>query len=122
MKGTSQKKGQFVDIAMMDGVISWLQTVLPAYLATDVLPKRGEQVFDGGRASYSVYETKDGRYLAVGAVEMKFWEVFCRTIGREDFINQLDEPLHTQYQVKSAIQEVIFQRDLEEWVSVFFQK
>lgn len=113
------KKGQFVDIAMMDGVISWLQTVLPAYLATDVLPKRGEQVFDGGRASYSVYETKDGRYLAVGAVEMKFWEVFCRTIEREDFINQLDEPLHTQYQMKSAIQEVIFQRDLEEWVSVF---
>lgn len=116
-KETNQ--GQFIDISMMDGVISWLQTVLPGYLATGNLPQRGEQMLDGGRASYSVYETKDGRYLAVGAVELKFWDAFCRTIGREDLIQQLEAPLNIQYQMKAEIQKIIIEKDLQEWVDIF---
>lgn len=112
-------KGQFVDIGMMDGVISFLQTVLPNYLATGQSPKRGEQIFDGGRASYSVYETKDGRYLSVGAVEEKFWRAFCHVLGCEDFIPLLDAPLHEQYELKANIQKVIIEKDLKEWIDIF---
>lgn len=112
-------EGQFVDIGMMDGVISWLQTVLPNYLATGQSPKRGEQIFDGGRASYGVYETKDGRYLSVGAVEKKFWQAFCHVLGREDFIPLLDAPLREQYELKAEIQKMIIQKDLVEWIELF---
>src|SRR5690625_3462411 len=112
-------EGQFVDIGMMDGVISWLQTVLPEYLATGESPSRGEQLLDGGNANYNVYETKDGRYLAVGAVEEKFWEKFCQTIGREDFIPLLHAPLHKQYQLKADVQKVIIEKSLAEWMDVF---
>src|SRR5699024_52849 len=41
-------EGQFVDVSMMDGVISWLQTILPGYLSANAVPKRGEQMLDGG--------------------------------------------------------------------------
>jgi len=112
-------EGQFVDIGMMDGVISWLQTVLPDYLATGILPSRGEQMLDGGFANYNVYETKDGRYLAVGAVEEKFWRKFCETIGREDFIPHLYAPLHKQHELKADIQKIIVQKSLAEWLNIF---
>lgn len=112
-------KGQFVDVSMMDGVISWLQTLLPDYLATEKAPGRGEQMLDGGRACYAVYETKDERFIAVGALEPKFWEAFCHVIGRSDFIPLLEAPLHEQYRLKYEIQTIISQKTLEEWVMLF---
>ncbi len=90
-------KGQFVDISMMDGVISWLQATLPNYLSANILPKRGEQLLDGSRACYAVYETKDGRYLSVGALELKFWKAFCIVINKEDFVPLLNASLKEQY-------------------------
>lgn len=112
-------EGQFVDIGMMDGVIPLLQTVLPDFLASGELPKRGEQMLDGGHANYNVYETKDGRYLSVGAVEEKFWKSFCEIIDREDLIPHLYGPLHQQHQMKADIQEVIIKKTLAEWMEDF---
>ncbi|WP_059103110.1 CaiB/BaiF CoA transferase family protein [Shouchella shacheensis] len=115
-------KGQFIDVSMMDGVISWLQTLLPNYLVEDVEPRRGEQVLSGGLACYEVYETKDGRFLSVGALEPKFWQSFCQVIDRRDFIPLLDAPLHEQHRLKYEIQTIISQRTLAEWLDNFSGK
>ncbi|HLQ83645.1 MAG TPA: CoA transferase [Pseudogracilibacillus sp.] len=112
-------EGQYVDISMMDGVISLLQTVLPDYLTSGNLPKRGSQLLDGGYANYNIYQTKDERYLAVGAVEEKFWVNFCTTINRTDLIPLLNAPLHKQHQLKADIQKVIMTKSLAEWVDAF---
>lgn len=112
-------KGQFIDISMMDGVISWLQTLLPDYLSNQVSPKRGEQPLDGGLAGYEVYETKDARWLSVGALEPKFWKAFCSGIGRDDFIPLLEAPLHEQHWLKYEIQLIIHQKTLSEWLEIF---
>ncbi|RLL46812.1 CoA transferase [Oceanobacillus piezotolerans] len=112
-------KGQLVDISMMDGVISWLQATLPNYLSTNQTPSRGEQLLDGGRACYAVYETKDKRYLSVGALEPKFWNAFCKTIGREDLTHQLEAPLNEQYRMKYEIQTIILEKTLAGWVDIF---
>src|SRR5699024_1804695 len=93
-------EGQFVDISMLDGVISWLQTLLPDYLSGHVSPKRGEQPLDGGLAAYEVYETKDARWLSVGALEPKFWEAFCNRIEKPDIIPLLGAPLYKQHRLK----------------------
>ncbi|WP_106497919.1 CaiB/BaiF CoA transferase family protein [Lentibacillus sp. Marseille-P4043] len=111
--------GQFVDISMMDGVISWLQTVLPNYLMKNEIPKRGEQLLDGGRACYAVYETKDNRFISVGALEPKFWQAFCQTINRTDFIPLLEAPLHEQHRLKYEIQTIMSKKTLAEWLAVF---
>lgn len=112
-------EGQFVDIGMMDGVIPLLQTLLPDFLASGNSPKRGSQPLDGGHANYNVYETKDERFLAVGAVEEKFWVNFCETICRPDLITLLNAPLHQQHQIKADIQNVIITKTLAEWVREF---
>lgn len=112
-------EGQFVDISMMDGVISWLQTLLPAYLNAGDKPSRGEQMLDGGRAYYNIYETKDARYLAVGAVEPKFWSAFCEIIERENLIAHQEGPKAKQEEMKAEIQGIIKTKTLAEWTEIF---
>lgn len=113
-------KGQFVDISMMDGVVSWMQTVLPEYLAGNPVTE-GELTLAGGRACYGVYETADGRYLSVGALEPKFWRTFCEGIERPDLISLLDAPQETQVELRKTIQQEIGQKTLAEW-NVIFEK
>ncbi|SDH51355.1 CaiB/BaiF CoA transferase family protein [Alteribacillus bidgolensis] len=112
-------KGQFIDISMLDNVISWMQTILPDYLTTNVEPRPGELTLSGGKACYEVYETKDKRYLSVGALEPKFWEAFCKGIGKEEFIPLLDAPLFKQHQLKADIQTIISEKPLEAWLTIF---
>ncbi|MFC2948049.1 CaiB/BaiF CoA transferase family protein [Virgibacillus sediminis] len=112
-------KGQFVDVSMMDGAISWLQTILPDYFASNKEEKRGELALSGGKACYSVYETKDKGYLAVGALEEKFWRKFCEVIGREDFIPLLDAPVAEQHRLKYEIQQIISLKTRDEWLQLF---
>lgn len=112
-------EGQFIDVSMMDGVLSWLQTLLPGYLNAGIVPERGQQMLDGGTAYYNVYETQDGRYLAVGAVEAKFWKVFCEQIGREEFIERQFEPVESQREMQREIEEIIKTKTLSEWAEIF---
>lgn len=111
--------GQFVDISMLDGVVSWLQSTLPDYLSSGNVPTRGEMRLSGGKACYGVYETKDGRYLSVGTLEPKFWKSFCEVIGKEEFIPLLMAPLREQNRMKAEIQEVILGKTLSEWLEQF---
>ncbi|WP_034659096.1 CaiB/BaiF CoA transferase family protein [Robertmurraya massiliosenegalensis] len=113
------REGQFVDISMLDGVISWMQATLPQYLTTNYLPKRGESPLSGGKACYQIYETKDGRYLAVGALEHKFWERFCTVIEKEVLIPYHEAGDEVQIRMIEEIQVVIKMKTLSEWEKQF---
>ncbi|WP_249869681.1 CaiB/BaiF CoA transferase family protein [Oceanobacillus saliphilus] len=111
-------KGQFVDISMTDGVLSWMQTILPDYLA-GLDKHKGELRLSGGKAAYSAYETADNRYLAVGALESKFWKEFCQGIERLDFIPLLEAPFEEQQKLKREIEQIIKKKTLDDWMEVF---
>lgn len=78
--------GQHLDIAMHDGVISWLSIHAGKYLSDQILPQRGEMHLSGRYACYQVYPTKDGRHMSLGALEPKFWKNFCEAVGKKDLI------------------------------------
>jgi hypothetical protein len=59
---------------------------LAAHLATGGL-ERGVSQLDGGIANYNIYETKDGKYLTVGALEDHFWKKFCDHVGAQNLIS-----------------------------------
>jgi crotonobetainyl-CoA:carnitine CoA-transferase CaiB-like acyl-CoA transferase len=84
-------RGQFVDVAMLDGAVSWnCYQVLLEQLGQQ--PERGKTQMTGRYPCYTIYETRDGRYVTVGAYEGHFWAVLCRHFGRDDFIDkQWDE-------------------------------
>jgi alpha-methylacyl-CoA racemase len=77
---TSSGKGQVVDASMVDGA-ALLTTHLHGLRASGVWPgERGENMLDGGAPFYDTYETADGRYVAVGAIEMRFWADLVRVL------------------------------------------
>jgi crotonobetainyl-CoA:carnitine CoA-transferase CaiB-like acyl-CoA transferase len=72
--------GRWVDVAMTEALL--VHHFFPhADLDAGHAPTAGETLLTGGAACYRVYETADGRHLAVGALELKFWEAFCAAAG-----------------------------------------
>ena len=80
-------RGQFVDIAMLDGAALW--NVYPLLLhQLGQGPQRGRTQLTGHHACYAVYETRDGRYVTVGAYEPHFWATLCHSLGHPEFIDR----------------------------------
>ncbi|SDI09580.1 Crotonobetainyl-CoA:carnitine CoA-transferase CaiB [Alteribacillus persepolensis] len=119
IESKSSDKGQFIDISMLDGAVSWMQTILPNFFVSKSQPQRGELPLSGGKACYEVYKTQDNRYLAVAALEEKFWIHFCKLIGKEEFIAKLNAPLEEQTWMKEEIQCIISKKSLKEWTALF---
>lgn len=79
-------RGQYVDIAMLDGAFAWNVYNLLLRQLSGTEPRRGREQLTGGYACYNVYETRDGRHVTVGAYEPHFWATLCRQVGRDDLI------------------------------------
>jgi crotonobetainyl-CoA:carnitine CoA-transferase CaiB-like acyl-CoA transferase len=85
-------EGQLVDVSMFDGALSWLALVAGKYLCDGEVPRRGELDLSGRYLCYRPYECADG-WVTLGALEPKFWQAWCRGVGREDLIeHQFDAP------------------------------
>ena len=82
-------RGQYVDISMLDGVVSLLPDSAALYFAEGKAPRAGERRLGGGLPQYQVYQTRDEKYLAVGALEEKFWANLCRLIGRPEWAEKI---------------------------------
>lgn len=108
-------KGQYIDVAMADGITSWLPLAAFEYLAGERAPGPGEHIYAGSLACYNTYQTKDGRHLALGALEPKFWDAFCRWIGCEEFISIQRDPSQ-QNRIKATLQEKFGERTLVQWM------
>ena len=79
-------RGQFVDVSMTNAVASLMLLPLTILTATGCSPRRGDERLSGRYGCYGVYETADGRWVAVGALEPKFWAMLCRELSCEQFI------------------------------------
>jgi crotonobetainyl-CoA:carnitine CoA-transferase CaiB-like acyl-CoA transferase len=82
-------------------------------------PTRGAESLNGGLACYGVYQTSDGKYLSVGALEPKFWEAFNRTLGRPVDYAELVAPPAQQERIRGEIQAILSQKTRAEWEAVF---
>ena len=81
-------QGRFVDISMAREVLRHHVLATFTLKATGKTPAPGRDLLSGGAPCYGVYPTADGRHLAVGALEPKFWEAVCTTIGRPEWSGQ----------------------------------
>lgn len=72
--------GCFIDIAMTDNLFTFVFWGLAMGHGTGVWPRAGKEQLTGASPRYRIYATADGRYLAVGALEEKFWQAFCKVI------------------------------------------
>ncbi len=106
-----------VDVAMYDGLIPFNAMDGTAFLATGEEPKREGTRLNGG-CLYDFYETADGRYLSVGALEPKFWAGFCQGIGRPDYVEKTVWPEDVKV-VKAQVRAILKEKTQAEWTAIF---
>ncbi|HET8673596.1 MAG TPA: CaiB/BaiF CoA-transferase family protein [Thermoleophilaceae bacterium] len=105
-------EGQLVDVSMADGALSWLSLVAARYLCDGAVPKRGEPELAGGLICYRPYACSDG-WVTLGALEPKFWQAWCRGVGREDLIErQFDRP---GSEAHAEVERIFLERTRDEW-------
>jgi crotonobetainyl-CoA:carnitine CoA-transferase CaiB-like acyl-CoA transferase len=85
-------EGAHVDVSMTEGALAMLALPLAMAWTRGSPIARGTELLDGGTACYDVYRTKDGRFVALGALEPKFFAAFCAAVGRPELAaRQLEE-------------------------------
>ena len=105
-------EGQVVDVSMADGALSWLAMTAAQYLADGVVPGRGTEPLNGGFVCYRPYRCADG-WVTFGALEPKFWQAWCRGVGREDLLDrQFEAPGSATH---AEVEKVFSERTRDAW-------
>ncbi len=116
-------RGRFVDISMTEGALAFIHMHLGARLAMGAEGKplaRGNDTLNGGFACYGLYPTQDGRWLAVGALEPKFFEAVCAAIGRPDlFANAYDVEGGGSARVRKELETIFASKPRSAWLELF---
>ena len=112
-------RGQFVDVSMTNAVASLMMLPLTILNATGCSPRRGDERLSGRYGCYGVYETADGRWVAVGALEPKFWAALCRELDCEPFIADQFAENGRREVIRDHLAGVFRSRTAGEWEEKF---
>lgn len=110
--------GEHLDVSIADGMLNLMSLAIDEYLATDVEPHPGHGMLTGRYACYGTYQCADGQWLAVGAIEAKFFANLCTALGHRELIDsQLDDT--AQPTIRVAFTSTFATRTRAEWLDVF---
>jgi len=111
-------KGQVIDAAMVEGA-SLLAAMFAGFLeAGQWSESRGENILDTGAPWYNVYETKDGKYVSIGAIEERFYKELLSKLQ----LNEKDMPQQDKAkwpEMKKRLETAFKSKTRDEWVKVF---
>jgi crotonobetainyl-CoA:carnitine CoA-transferase CaiB-like acyl-CoA transferase len=111
--------GQHVDLSLVEAAAALMALPYGHYWATHQAPLRGTGTFTGGCPGYAVYPTRDGRFLALGALEDRYWCRLCDLAGRPDLAERrCPEDPTERAATEGELALVIAQRSLQEWVDL----
>ncbi|MFO1029299.1 MAG: CaiB/BaiF CoA-transferase family protein [Acetobacteraceae bacterium] len=119
LEAKSSGRGQVVDAAMIDGVTSLMTMVYGLYAAGYWTDERASNRLDSGAPFYNVYETKDGRYIALGSNEARFWRTTLQLLGlrEEDVTGQHDKAGWPK--LKQTFADIFKTKTRDEWCEIF---
>jgi alpha-methylacyl-CoA racemase len=111
-------RGQVVDAAMVDGVMSLLGVFYAMHASGMHTDAIGENLFDGGAPFYNVYETKDGRWVSIAPIEPQFWRLLLDKIGIDarELPDQHDRSRWPE--VRERLAQVFRTRTRDEWCAL----
>jgi alpha-methylacyl-CoA racemase len=107
--------GRHVDVSMTAGVTSLLTVPLASFFETGREPSTGVGRLGGSLACYNLYQAGDGRWLAVGALEPKFWAALCTRLGCTELIPLLYGDSEAQDRSKARLSEIFRTKSAEAW-------
>ena len=112
----STGQGTYLDVSVAEGVLSLMSLSIDDHLATGVHPAPGHDVLTGRYASYDTYRCRDGKWLAVGAIEPHFYRNLLKAIGCEQWVaHQNDDAV--QEEMRADFAAAFVTRDRDDWVA-----
>jgi len=112
-------RGSYLDVSMTD--CTFANNFIPLTtmnLFGKAMP-RGEDMLTGGRPCYSVYRTQDDRYMAVGALEKKFWESVCDVLQQPDWKARYNDMGPAANALKAEVAQLFASQPQAHWREVF---
>ncbi|MET7473831.1 CaiB/BaiF CoA-transferase family protein [Streptomyces sp. NPDC005648] len=111
-------RGQVVDAAIVDGTTHLLASTYAKLARDEWTDERGVNRFDGGWPFYAVYGTKDGRHMAVGALERKFYRSLVELLDL-DVDPELQHDRSTWPRLRRLLTERFAERTRDDWARLF---
>ncbi len=112
-------RGRHVDVAMADASLAHSIFALHALEQWGHVAPRGEDLLTGGFPCYGIYPTQDGRWLAVGALEDKFWKALCANLARPDLVAGQFAQGDDGARVRAELARIFTGAPLAAWVEKF---
>lgn len=112
-------QGQVVDAAIVDGASSLTALLHGLMAAGQWTDQRGLNFLDTGAPWYDTYQTADGEWMAVGALELKFYAEFTRLLGLSDDVAAFRNDSSMWPQLREAIAQAFSSRTRADWTAVF---
>ena len=117
LKARATGAGQFLDVSTTDGVLSLTSLNVEQFLASGEQPGPGTTLLTGRYACYDLYAARDGKWLAVGAIEPAFFTNLCGLLGIPEMAeHQMDDD--KQDEVRAAMTKAFARKDRDEWVAI----
>jgi len=113
-------RGAHLDISMTEGALSLLTAEL-GNQDCGARPTRGTETLNGGLAGYSIYATRDGRYLAVAALEPKFWIALNTALGRKPDVAEIVGDPAAQARTRAELAALFASKTAAEWDALLAQ-
>ncbi len=114
-------KGQYVDVAMGDGIVSLITLYVAKYLETGRMPDEETRATVGGTHYYNVYETRDHKFIAVASGEVRFFANLCEGLGCEQYIPYQFDIGKTQ-EIKEHFTRTFLTKTRDEWFEILTRK
>jgi crotonobetainyl-CoA:carnitine CoA-transferase CaiB-like acyl-CoA transferase len=111
--------GEALDISMHDALVYWLMLPAAPALVPGGEMAAGALPTFGRHATYNVYDTRDGGRVALGALEPKFWAVFCETVGRPEWRERQTSGPEDQGALLEDVRALFLTRTRDEWLALF---
>ncbi|MBI2102151.1 CoA transferase [Candidatus Woesearchaeota archaeon] len=104
-------RGCYIDVAVLDTALF----VIGIHMAYRSVSENIDTVLSGSKPCYSIYKTKDGEFVSLGAIEKKFWVNFCSAIGREELIGR---QFDSSREIAIEMQAVFKSKKVKEWMEI----
>ena len=112
-------RGCYLDVSMLEGVLPLATLQWAQFQAGGQKFGPGQHPLSGALPNYNIYRCKDGRYIALGALEQKFWDAFCDRVKRPEW-----KPLHFAMgkegeRLKRELEKLFLLKERDEWIAFF---
>jgi alpha-methylacyl-CoA racemase len=109
-------EGTYLDVSVSDGVLALMALQIDEYLATGAVPGPRHGILTGRYACYDTYMAGDGKWLALGIIEERFWHNLCDALGLERWRDhQTDDAV--QDEIRADLRAAFAAKDRDAWVA-----